>query len=47
MAVIDVSGYPVAGTGTGPCYGGGGVWAAATIALVLFVLLVIILRAGY
>ncbi|THF73281.1 sporulation protein YjcZ [Cohnella fermenti] len=37
--------YPVAGAGVGPC-GTGGAWGAATIALVLFVLLVIILRAG-
>ncbi|WP_240702961.1 sporulation protein YjcZ [Cohnella luojiensis] len=37
-------GYPVAGEG---CGYGGGVMGAAAFALVLFVLLVIILRAGY
>ncbi len=37
-------GYPVAGTGCGPVYGG---YGTATFALVLFILLVIILRAGW
>ncbi|RUS46446.1 sporulation protein YjcZ [Cohnella sp. AR92] len=36
--------YPVAGAGVGSCYGGG--LGTAAFALVLFVLLVIILRAG-
>jgi hypothetical protein len=39
-------GYPVAGVaGCGPVYSGG--MGAAAFALVLFILLVIILRAGY
>jgi hypothetical protein len=39
-------GYPVGGVGVGPsCAGYGGIGAAA-FALVLFILLVIILRAG-
>ncbi|THF72595.1 MYXO-CTERM sorting domain-containing protein [Cohnella fermenti] len=37
-------GYPVAGTGCGTTYGGMG---TAAFALVLFILLVIILRAGW
>ena len=36
--------YPVGGAGVGSCYGGG--MGAAAFALVLFILLVIILRAG-
>jgi len=36
-------GYPVAGAGCGPSYGG---MSAAAFVLVLFILLVIILRAG-
>jgi uncharacterized membrane protein len=38
-------GYPVAGVGS--CGGYGGAMGAAAFALVLFILLVIILRAGY
>jgi len=38
-------GYPVGGVGAGSCTGYGGMGAAA-FALVLFILLVIILRAG-
>ncbi|TVY02004.1 sporulation protein YjcZ [Cohnella terricola] len=39
-------GYPVGGVGTGSCGGYGGMQAAAFV-LVLFILLVIILRAGF
>ncbi|XID93581.1 sporulation protein YjcZ [Paenibacillaceae bacterium WGS1546] len=38
--------YPVGGVGTGSCCGYGGTGGAA-FALVLFVLLVIILKAGF
>jgi hypothetical protein len=38
-------GYPVGGVGAGSCAGYGGMQAAAFV-LVLFILLVIILRAG-
>ncbi|WP_084423391.1 sporulation protein YjcZ [Cohnella thermotolerans] len=36
--------YPVGGVGCGPVYGG---YGTAAFALVLFILLVIILRAGW
>ncbi|XID94470.1 sporulation protein YjcZ [Paenibacillaceae bacterium WGS1546] len=39
-------GYPVGGVGAGSCAGYGGMGAAA-FALVLFILLVIILKAGH
>ncbi|RUS43887.1 sporulation protein YjcZ [Cohnella sp. AR92] len=39
-------GYPVGGVGVGSCAGYGGLGTAA-FALVLFILLVIILRAGF
>jgi hypothetical protein len=40
-------GYPVAGAAAGCAPGYGGSMGTATFALVLFILLVIILRAGY
>jgi hypothetical protein len=43
--VVIYMGYPVGGVGVGSCAGYGGMRAAAFV-LVLFILLVIILRAG-
>ncbi|MFC4100936.1 hypothetical protein [Paenibacillus xanthanilyticus] len=39
-------GYPVAGVNTGCGPVGGYVWAGATLILVLYILLVIVLRGG-